>query len=151
MRARQILLTLLGTAALTACGPPEPSIEIIDHIPVDELTTTGGNEIAENNLVLTVSSQGSTSMAHQVADHARKALGVPDRKSPNVQWLRIYGHYVIESVYAGACHLVVDVSAPSPIDIWVHQEDQDTGKAANTLCPAARRVALDLLRHRPFG
>jgi hypothetical protein len=111
--------------------------------------------LSPRDLVLTVSSMSQRTMAEQVTAHLEMS---PDTLA-HLTRLRIDGHYVIERILASdaasTCFLIVDVSAPQPVEVQVYRLNAETGepvamparKAAEAFCPVGQEVALNLLRH----
>ncbi|WP_233160333.1 hypothetical protein [Actinophytocola xanthii] len=111
--------------------------------------------LSPRNLVLTVSSISQRTMAEQVATH----LDMSPAALAHLTWLRVDRSYAIQRILttdeASTCFLIVDVSAPRPVEIQIYRLNPETGdavptparKAAEAFCPVAQEVALNLLRH----
>lgn len=74
-------------------------------------------------------------------------------------WLRVDGHYAIERILkfdrTKSCWLPLDVSSSATMHVVMHRIDPATGEpvesdtdtSVNEVCPAARRIASNLLDH----
>ena len=95
------------------------------------------------------------SMAKDVEEHVAMANGGTGDRLAHLAWLRIDDHHAIERILetdpTKGCYLTLDVSAPATFYVLVYRPkpatDPDTAASVRELCPAARKIATNLLDH----
>lgn len=95
------------------------------------------------------------SMTKEVEAHHAMANGMTGDRLAHLAWLRIDDHHTIERIMATdpkkSCYLTLDVSAPATFFLAMYRSEptpeSDTATSVRNLCPAARKIATNLLNH----
>ena len=94
------------------------------------------------------------SMAKAVEEHHAMANGGAGDRLAHLAWLRIGNDHAIERILefdvSKSCWLTLDVSAPATYHVFGYRPkatEPDAATSVRELCPAARKIATNLLDH----